>query len=153
MKSIRILYLVVALISMIACGSKTNEPKGLVSKSETAPDVLNAVVRLNNAMINPTADALDKIAADELTYGHSGGNIQDKTEFIEDLVHGPFSFESIDISDQTVNVVGDVAVVRHIFNSEASDGGTPVHIHMGIVLIFQKQDGEWKLLARQAYKL
>lgn len=153
MNSVKILYLVAALISMIACGPNTNEPNDQTPQSGTITSVLEAVVSLNNAMINPSEDALDKIAADELTYGHSGGNIQDKAEFIKDLVHGPFSFESIDISDQSVKVSGDVAVVRHILDSKASDDGTPVHIHLGIILIFQKQNGQWKLLARQAYKL
>ena len=32
------------------------------------------------------------------------------------------------------------------------DGGVPNTIHLGVLLIWQKQAGEWKLLARQAFK-
>lgn len=39
------------------------------------------------------------------------------------------------------------------FDSDAANSGKAVHVHIGNVLIFQKQDAQWKLLARQAYKL
>jgi len=152
MKRVKMLYLLVVLFSVNGCSDKTKESKGRTSASETV-EVQDAVTRLNNAIINPTEDALAKIVADGLSYGHSSGLVQDKDEFIEDLVHGSFDFDSIDISDQTVQISGDVAVVRQVFDSEASNDGTPVHVHIGIVLIFQKQNGQWKLLARQAYKL
>ena len=116
-------------------------------------EVEDTVLRLNKAIIDPTEETLGKIVSDGLTYGHSSGKVQCRDEFIDDLVHGTFDFGSIDISDQTVHVSGDVAIVRQIFDSEATNAGKPVHVHIGNVLIFQKRDGQWELLARQAYKL
>ena len=38
--------------------------------------------------------------------------------------------------------------------AEATNNGVDIDIHLGNVLVFQRQyDGQWKLLARQAYKL
>jgi len=50
-------------------------------------------------------------------------------------------------------VAGDAAVVRHIYASEFETGGKPANIRIGILAVWQKQDGSWKLLARQGYKL
>lgn len=146
------LYLLLMLFPLIACNGKKDGPMEQGTGSETA-EVEDVVARLNRAIIDPTEEALGKITSDGLTYGHSSGKVQDRAEFMDDLVHGTFDFGSIDISDQTVHISGDVAVVRQIFDSEATNAGKPVHVHIGNVLIFQRQDGQWKLLARQAYKL
>lgn len=154
MKSIKNIYLLLALFSVIACNNEKKDGpiEEQASRTETI-DVIQAVARLNAAMIEPTEEVLGKIVSNGLTYGHSSGKVQDKAEFIDDLVHGTFDFGSIDISDQTVQISGEVAVVRQIFDSEATNAGKPVHVHIGNVLIFQKLEGQWELLARQAYKL
>lgn len=152
MKITKSIFFLLFLLTMIACNGGKEESVNQVPNSE-AMNVENAVTNLNNSIIDPTPINLERIVSDRLTYGHSSGKVQNKTEFIDDLVHGTFDFISIDISNQTVNISGDVAVVRHIFDSEATNAGETVHVHIGNVLIFQKKDGQWKLLARQAYKL
>jgi len=69
------------------------------------------------------------------------------------LTGTPIHYVSIDTADQTIKMSGKVAVVRHIFSAETSANGTPGKLRIGNTLIFQKQHGKWKLLARQAYKL
>ena len=57
-------------------------------------------------MLDGDKSALDKIAAPELTYGHSSGTIEDKAAFIDALVSGRNDFVTIDLSEQTVKLVG-----------------------------------------------
>lgn len=123
------------------------------STAKSQQDLIKAVESLNAAIIDPTQDSLNAITADELSYGHSSGKVQNQKEFIDDLLHGAYDFTSIDISDQKIKMVGNTAIVRQIFDSEALNNGDPVHIHIGNMLIFQKQDGKWKLLGRQAFKI
>ena len=47
----------------------------------------------------------------------------------------------------------DDAVVRHILKAKTNDGGKPADVHLRVLLIWQKQGGHWKLLARQAVKM
>ena len=49
------------------------------SKDEQA--VTAAVENLRKALIDPDKATLDALATDELTYGHSNGNLQDKAAF------------------------------------------------------------------------
>lgn len=108
----------------------------------------------NRAMVDPTPELMDSLCSDELTYGHSSGLIQNKTEFISDVVNGPFDFLSVEAPDQAINLLGNTAIVRHIFLAKASNRGEPVDIRIGNVQVYQRNnDGSWKLLARQAYKL
>lgn len=115
--------------------------------------VTQAVEALRKALIDPTAPTLDQLAADELSYGHSSGAVQDKAAFIEALTSGKSDFVTIDLTEQTVKVVGNTAIVRHHFSATTNDGGKPGAVKLSILLIWQKQKGQWRLLARQAVKL
>jgi ketosteroid isomerase-like protein len=120
------------------------------TKQETA--VANAVEQLRNAMVNADSAMLDQLTMDELSYGHSGGHVDDKKEFVQKLASGKSDFVSINFSEQTITVSGKTAVVRHKLNAFTNDNGKPGEVHLLVLLVWQKTDGKWKLLARQAVK-
>lgn len=121
------------------------------SKAEKA--VAAAVENLRQAMISGDKTALTNIAAEELSYGHSGGKIENKAEFVEAFVSGKSDFVKIDLTEQTVKVVGKTAIVRHKFFAETNDAGKgPGTVKLAILTVWQKQGGQWKMLARQAVK-
>lgn len=121
------------------------------SKDEQA--VAAAVEALRKAMIDPDKAALDALVLDELTYGHSNGNIQDKAAFEEALLNKSSDFVTIDLTQQTIKVAGNTAWVRHILTATTNDGGKPGNAHISVLLVWVKQKGQWRLLARQAVKI
>lgn len=123
------------------------------AQSKEDNEVAAAVEALRKAMINANKASLENIAADELSYGHSSGKIEDKAEFVEALASGKSDFESIDLKDQSIKIAGNTAIVRHKLSAKVNDNGKPGNVNLGVLLIWQKQQGQWKLLARQAYKL
>lgn len=120
------------------------------SKQETA--VANAVEQLRKAMVDADSVMLDNLTMDELSYGHSGGHVDDKKEFIQKITSGKSDFLSINLSEQTITLSGKTAVVRHKLNAFTNDNGKPGEVHLLVLLVWQKTDGKWKLLARQAVK-
>ena len=110
-----------------------------------------AVEALRKAMIAGDKAGLDKLSAAELSYGHSSGRIENKAEFIEALVSGTSGFTAIELSDQTVNVVDPIALVRHVFNGKRKADGT--NMKLAILTVWLQRQGDWKLIARQAAKL
>jgi ketosteroid isomerase-like protein len=121
------------------------------SKDESA--VAAAVESLKKAMIDADKAGLQKLTTDQLSYGHSSGKVEDKTTFIENIVSGKSDFVTIDLTNQTIAVSGDAAIVRHTLSATTNDSGNPGSVKLNILLIWQKQKGEWKLLARQAVKV
>jgi ketosteroid isomerase-like protein len=114
-------------------------------------EVAAAVENLRVAMSHPAnAKALDELVMDELSYGHSHGTVQDKSKFIADLTNGSSDFISITLSEQSIKVVQDVAIVRHTLNAVTNDSGKPGTVTLKILLVWKKSDGRWRLLARQA---
>jgi ketosteroid isomerase-like protein len=133
------------LVPMISTGSFAQ------SKEESA--VAAAVDALRKAMIDPDKNVLDKLLSDDLSYGHSSGQIQSKAELIESLTGGKSDFMTIELSEQTLKVVDKTAIVRHHFIATTNDGGKTAEVRLAVLLVWVKQKGDWKLLARQAVKV
>ena len=104
-------------------------------------------------MVNADKTALESLAAEQLSYGHSGGHIDDKKEFVAKLTGGGSDFVTLDLTEQTVSVTGKTAIVRHILTAKTNDNGKPAEVHLRVLLVWQKQGSQWKLLARQAVKI
>ena len=126
--------------------------RSLAQDKESAA-VATAVESLRKALIDPDKTTLDALVFDELTYGHSSGVVQDKATFEEALLSKSSDFVTIDLSQQTIRVVGNTAWVRHTLSAVTNDGGKPGTTHLSVLLIWVKQKGQWKLLARQAVKV
>ncbi len=121
--------------------------------ADTEAELIAAKVSaLTDAMIHANKKVLDELSSPLLSYGHSSGVIENKNEFIEKLVSGRSDFVTMDLQDQTISISGDVALVRHNLHASIKDGGVPNTIDLGVLLVWQKQHDEWKLLARQAFK-
>lgn len=118
------------------------------SKDEKA--VAETLERFRVAMVDGDSVALNKLVSTNLSYGHSGGHVEGKEEFVRKIVSGKSDFVTIDISEQTINVVKDVAVVRHTLHATTNDNGKPGVVDLSILLIWQKDKKGWQLLARQA---
>lgn len=124
------------------------------SGASAEPVVAAAAERLRVAMVDPTPAALRALVADDLSYGHSGGKVDTQASFISDLLDRKSDFVTIAITDQTIKVVdGNTAIVRHTLTADTNDSGKPGKVALKILGIWQKQGGEWKLLARQAVRL
>lgn len=128
---------------------------GLIAKAQSKDEIQvgAAVEQLRSAMISGNKTDLESVLADQLTYGHSSGKIQDKQTFVTEISTKKSDFVSIQLSDQTISISGDVAIVRHILDAKTNDGGKPAAPHLGIVLVWKKIKGDWKLIARRSFHI
>ncbi len=120
------------------------------SKNQAAVEL--SVKNLIAAMISGDRSGLEAVASDHLSYGHSGGHVEGKTEFVEKIASGQSDFVTLEVSEQTIDIVGNTAIVRHHLNGTTNDGGKPAVIKLNILYVFKKENGSWKMLARQAVK-
>ena len=124
-----------------------------VAQTKDEQAVAAAVEKLNKGILDPEKALLESIASEALSYGHSGGKVQNKAEFVEDLLNGPFDFLSVKTSNQRILVNGKNAIVPHTFTAKASNAGVPVDLNIGNLLVWRKESGQWKLIARQAFRV
>ena len=117
-------------------------------------EVAERVEFLRQAMLSADRGKLTGIPMPGLSYGHSNGVLENAGEFVEAIAGGKSKFLKLEFNRQTIQIDGDTAIVRHNMDgSVSSRGAAPADIHLGILQVWKKTGGEWKLLARQACKV
>lgn len=125
----------------------------LFAQSSDEKEVADRIETLRKAMITPEKAVLEALAADDLVYVHSSGTVRDKTGFVDEFMKGWTVFTSVTLSDQSITIAGNNAIVRHRLVADTKKEGMPPKIDIIILMVWQKQNGQWKLLARQAAKI
>ncbi len=122
-------------------------------QAQSADDqaVAQAVAALTRAMLAADRAGLEAVTHEGLSYGHSAGRIENRAQFIGNIVERNNPFGEINITNQTVQVNGDDAIVRHVFTGHTTGGGRITPVNIGILQVWKKQSGAWKLYARQAF--
>jgi ketosteroid isomerase-like protein len=101
------------------------------------------------------AKTLNGLCATELSYSHSDGRVEDKAAFVANATDGKSKFLSLAYQDVSVRVVGTAAIVRFhwVGESQAAADGKKSATNLHILMNWQKQGADWKLLSRASTKL
>ena len=142
-----VLSTVILMLALLA-----NVPLAAAQSGDEAA-VAQAVENFRKAMVAGDRSAFESICADQLSFGHSGGTIETKAQFIDAALKRKAPWKFINHTDQTLKISGNSAIVRNIFIGENEGEGKTTAVKIGVLMVWQKQDGGWKLLARQAYRI
>lgn len=115
--------------------------------------VAGAMEALRRAMIEGDRNGLEQYTAKQLSYGHSNGLVESRDKFIESIMSGSSDYLSISFANQTIEVTGKTAVMRHQMAAEIRTTEKTVNLKLGVLLVWVKERGQWKLLARQGFKV
>jgi hypothetical protein len=132
-------------------------PVGLNALAQTPKDEKEIIkkTQLLSSTVFGTKDSatLDKLFAVALTYGHSGGAVQDRYEAIAGISKNKSVYTDTSLKSISVTFANKgTAVVRYVYDAtENKADGTvvPLKFHMLLVWIYE---GDWKLFVRQAIK-
>ena len=137
--------LALALISVSDVPAFAGADEDAIAKSLEA-------FRAAQAAGNP--EVIASICAEELSYSHSNAHIDTKASLLNGIATANYKWSSLAYKDPSIRVVGPAAIVRFNFvgEQEFTDGKkTPQNLH--ILMNWQKQGNDWKLLSRAATKL
>ena len=141
------------MLPIFAIGLVGVVPALAASTDEEA--VAKKVEAFRAAQIAADAKALDALCAAELSYSHSDGRVEDKPTFIANATNGKSKFLSLEYKDTQIRVVGPAAIVRFhwVGEQEAVADGKKSATNLHILMNWQKQGDDWKLLSRGSTKL
>jgi len=124
------------------------------TQAESADEatIKKVVDELRTAWFKQDKAKLESLTAEQLSYSHSDARLENKAKFIDGVMTRKATFKSLEFPDLTVQTVGNVAVVRHLWVSESELEGKVTNTKIGVLQVWQKQDG-WKLLARASWRL
>src|SRR5437588_12085944 len=125
----------------------------VLANTEDEAAVKKAVEELKAAYLKQDKAKLEAMTLPQLSYSHSDARIEDKAKFIEGVMGRKATVKSLEFPEMTVQVVGNTAIVRHLWVSQTELEGKVTDTKIGVIQVWQKQDGGWKLLARASYRL
>jgi ketosteroid isomerase-like protein len=141
------------IVPLVATGLVGVAPASAASMEEDA--VAKNVEAFRTAQFAADAKALDALCAAEVSYSHSDGRVEDKATFVANATNGKSKFLVLEYLDPQIRVVGPAAIVRFhwVAESETVADGTKSKTNLHILMNWQKQGAEWKLLSRASTKL
>jgi hypothetical protein len=141
------------ILPALAIGLLGVVPAFAASADEEA--VAKNVEAFRTAQIAADAKALDALCAAELSYSHSDARVEDKPTFVANATSGKSKFLSLEYQDTRIRVVGPAAIVRFhwVGEQQAIADGKKSATNLHILMNWQKQGADWKLLSRASTKL
>ena len=98
--------------------------------------------------------ALEGLVNKYLTYAHSSGVVEDRPTMIHAAVSSPLKYKNITIERGSINIDGKTAVLRHNLRGVSVDEkGVESPLNLGILQVWKKKGGKWKIWARQAVRI
>jgi hypothetical protein len=98
--------------------------------------------------------ALEDLFAKKASYGHSGGKVETRAEAVAAISKNKSVYTDTAVSNISVVINDDVAVVRHLFKAKENKvDGTVSPLNFTMMLVWVKEKGKWRLMGRQAVKL
>ena len=113
-------------------------------------EIAAAMDAYKDAMIHNNAAVLGKLLSDDLTFVHSGGQLESKADVLKSVSTGRNVIIRMEFSESSVRFYGNTALVKcrvDLWHSETNI------VHMNVLHAWVKGAGGWQLAARQATRL
>ena len=139
----KLLSIALLLVSLNVFGQSTEEK------------VWRRVEELTKAVFE-TKDsvALEGLVNKYLTYAHSSGLVEDRPTMIHAAVSSPLKYKNISIERGSINIDRKTAVLRHNLRGVSIDEkGVESPLNLGILQVWKKEHGKWRIWARQAVRI
>ncbi len=123
-------------------------------KAASAEQTLRKLeAQLTQAFLKNEVRALDRLLADDLTYGTSDGMTVTKDMIIEVITAGDYEATSLRYNIESVRVYGNAAVVTGQYTSEARLMGEDVSGEVLTTNTWIKRKGKWQCVAVHASEI
>ena len=130
----------------------------LIAKSSFAQidsiGLKNAMQQLDKALLQKNETVLKSVLHKDLSYGHSNGWIQSKSDILNDFASGKLTYSKIENNSSAIIVITkEYATVKTDTNAEGAVNGTAFNLKLHIMQFWIKTKKGWQLIARQSTKL
>ncbi|OOG73177.1 nuclear transport factor 2 family protein [Algoriphagus sp. A40] len=126
----------------------------LFTFAQAEKEVAASVEKMRTALLAEDVATLKSLTSEDLNYGHSSGVIENQEQFLEVFASKKTDYQKWDISDLSITFHGkELAMVRHNVVADFASNGNVATLNLGLLMVWVKEKGDWKLLARQAFRI
>jgi ketosteroid isomerase-like protein len=139
MRRFLVAFILLALVPPVAFASPAEK------------EVLEAMDLWKQAMLKKDVAAFDKVFHPDLTFGHSSGLMENKTQATDHVVKSTTVYEDVRFADTKVSVIGNTALVTGKVKYLKHPKDQQVIVQDLVVLsVWVKTAKGWQMRARQA---
>ncbi len=102
------------------------------------------------AMVAADTEALADTLADDLSYSHTTGWTETKSEFLSTVASGTLDYRSATPRDVEVRLYDDIAVITGLSDLELLVRGDPKSLTIRFLEVSRRTDAGWRLVAWQS---
>lgn len=115
----------------------------------------SAIADLDKAMISKDEKALMQLLNVDVSYGHSNGWVETKTDILNDLKSGKLTYSKIENTTLSIAAINNnwATVRTNTIATASTAAGTSVDLRLHVLQVWLKTKDGWQLIARQATKL
>lgn len=106
-----------------------------------------------NAMVEEDIESLEQFLADDLTYSHTTGWTETKSEFLATVESRKIDYVSMSPEDVEVRIYGDVAVMTGQSRMQGIVGDRKVCLTIRFLDVSRRAGDSWQLIAWQSVKI
>ena len=114
--------------------------------------VTMSMQELRAALLNKDSVQMERLLSYDVTYGHSNGWNQSKSELIRSVMSGEQEYQKMEPKVMDIRIHGTTAVVNFESLVALKLRGEPMELSLDILLVWVKMNNQWKLIARQSAK-
>ena len=135
------LLVIVLLLNVVFVNAQTDEEK----LTTTLKEFHQAMVMKNTVSVNQQTDKV-------LSYGHSNGWVETKTDMIKNLETGYINYHSYKEDSLLIMINENMANARFVADINVTMNGNNGNYHLKVLEVWVKKGKRWLLFARQAVK-
>jgi hypothetical protein len=125
----------------------------LVNAQPDSVKLANTMKEFHQALVKKNTVSINQHTDKALSYGHSNGWVETKTELIRNLETGYLSYNSYSEDSIRMVINETIANVRYMADVEAALNGNSNTYHLKVLEVWVKKGKRWLLFARQAIKI
>jgi hypothetical protein len=137
------------MLSLPGSGSASDQ----AGDSKTESEIRQMENRRFQAMLKVDGEELNRLLADDLTYTHSSGAVDTKSQLIDSLKSGERKYQVIETQDVKVRLYGSAAVITGRARLKTVSKGQESDFRVQFTDVYAKKKGHWQMVAWQSSRL
>ena len=105
------------------------------------------------AMVDADIGLLETYLADDLTYSHTTGWTETKSEFLRTVESGKIDYLAVEPRDVLVRIYGEVAVMTGLSEMQGAVDGRTVSFTIRFLDVSRRVGDAWQLVAWQSVRM
>ena len=124
-----------------------------VVNAQTDEEKLTTTLReFHQALVNGNIVSVNRQADKALSYGHSNGWVETKSDMIKNLETGYMNYNSYKEDSIQLIINGNMANARFVADINVTLNGNAGNYHLKVLEVWVRKGKRWLLFARQAVR-